>query len=232
MTHPENAGSAFVLRAIDPTIASIVQQVRIDTDGQTLCALLEIPLEEFQPGGILELEPEALDILVQRFQLNLNARDLAIELHPWHPNDDLPYRVHTGRELALMLAGTKPLAAFCDEYPSLHGVKVIPEKEFEPHVAAGRVVKQEDITAPGPGAPTVRRPRRGIRRVLYALPQQAWRIEAYLLLWKTAEKSGWNAGFERMEGSLLGYEDWQNDVHIERRYSSQSRDSRQSPRDA
>jgi hypothetical protein len=40
-------------------------------------------------------------------------------------------------------------------------------------------------------------------------------MDAYLLLWKTAEKSGWNAGFERMEGSLLGYEDWQNDAHME-----------------
>lgn len=46
--------------------------------------------------------------------------------------------------------------------------------------------------------------------------QEVWRIEAYLLLWATAEKSGWNAGFERMEGSLLGYEDWQNDVHLAR----------------
>jgi hypothetical protein len=118
------------------------------------------------------------------------------------------------------------LAAFCDEYPSLHGVKVIPEKEFEPHVAAGRILKREDITPPAPDAPIVGGPRIGLRRVLYALPEQAWRIEAYPLLWKTAEKCGWNAGFERMEGSLLGYEDWQNDVHIERRYSSQSRDPR------
>jgi hypothetical protein len=34
-------------------------------------------------------------------------------------------------------------------------------------------------------------------------------------LWKIAEKSGWNEGFERLEGNLLGYEDWQNDYHIE-----------------
>ena len=63
---------------------------------------------------------------------------MPVELHPWHPNDDRPYGIHTGRELALMLAGTKPLAAFSDVYPSLHGLCVIPEREFEPHVAAGR----------------------------------------------------------------------------------------------
>jgi hypothetical protein len=50
---------------------------------------------------------------------------------------------------------------------------------------------------------------------ILALPGEQWRIDAYLLLWKAAEKSGWNEGFERLEGTLLGYEDWQNDYHIE-----------------
>jgi hypothetical protein len=34
-----------------------------------------------------------------------------------------------------MLAGTKPFAAFSDDYPSLHGLYVIPECEFEQHNA-------------------------------------------------------------------------------------------------
>lgn len=34
-----------------------------------------------------------------------------------------------------------------------------------------------------------------------------------------ASKSGWSEGFERMHGSLLGYEDWQNDAHIALMYS-------------
>jgi hypothetical protein len=140
------------------------------------------------------------------------------ELHPWHPADDLPYTVHTGRELAMMLAGTKPLAAFVDDYPSLHGLYVIPEREFEPHVASGRIVKREQIVPPAPDAPVVQGQRMGRRRVLYALPSEQWRIDAYLLLWKTAEKSGWNEGFERIEGSLLGYEDWQNDLNIEQKF--------------
>jgi len=230
MTHPENAGRVFVLRAVDPDTASIAHEARFEVaDAATLCALLQKPLSEFDPRAYYELDPEDVTILVRHFHLDFDGHASVVELHPWHPNDDLPYRVHTGRELALMLAGTKPLAAFCDEYPSLHGVKVIPEKEFEPHVAAGRIVKREDIAL---AAPTVRGPRSGIRRVLYALPQESWRIEAYMLLWKTAAKSGWNAGFERMEGSLLGYEDWQNDIHIESRYSSPSRDPRQSARDA
>ena len=52
------------------------------------------------------------------------------------------------------------------------------------------------------------------RTVLFALPEQQWRIDAYLLLKKTSHRSGWSEGFERMEGSLLGYEDWRNDVFV------------------
>jgi hypothetical protein len=65
----------------------------------------------------------------------------------------------------------------------------------------------------------------GTRRVLYALPGEQWRIDAYLLLWKTAKEAGWNEGFERMEGSLLGYEDWENDFHIEQHYRKAKREN-------
>jgi hypothetical protein len=228
--HPENAGRVFVLRAIDPNTASIAHEARFEVaDAAALCALLQMPLSEFDPAAYYELDPEDVTILVQHFHLDFDAGASVVELHPWHPNDELPYCVHTGRELALMLAGTKPLAAFIDVHPSLHGAKVIPEREFEPHVAAGRIVKREEITPPAPDAPMVRGQRIGTRRMLYALPSEVWRIEAYLLLWKTAETSGWSAGFERMEGTLLGYEDWQNDYHIERRYSSRSRRSSDDP---
>ena len=53
---------------------------------------------------------------------------------------------------------------------------------------------------------------------MYALPDQEWRINAMLLLLDTADKSGWSEGFERMQGSLLGYEEWQNDIFIETIY--------------
>jgi len=214
-----NTGRVFVLRAIDSTTASIAQEARFETSSWTaLCALLDMPLSEFDPRAVFDLGPEDVAVLVAHFDLDFDARSKRVELHPWHPNDDLPYQVHTGRELTLMLAGTKPMSVFIDEHPSLHGLDIIPEGEFEPYVAAGRIVKREEIAPPGQNAPVVRGERIGSRRVLYALPSDVWRIDAYLLLWKTAEISGWNEGFERMEGSLLGYEDWQNDIHIERRY--------------
>jgi hypothetical protein len=114
------------------------------------------------------------------------------------------YDSHTDHELELMLAGKKPLAAFSDDDPP----------EFEPHVASGRIIRREHVTVPTDGkAVTERRPG-GVPWVFYALPGHEWRIEAMILLLKTAEVTGWNEGFERMEGSLLGYEDWENDLHL------------------
>jgi hypothetical protein len=109
----------------------------------------------------------------------------------------------------MMLERKKPLAAFCDVHPKNHDAEVIPEQDFAPYVEKGTFIKREHITASSP---------HGIRRVLYALPGEEWRIDAYLLLWETAEKAGWSEGFERMEGRLLGYEDWQIDFHIENRF--------------
>lgn len=127
------------------------------------------------------------------------------------PIDELPYKVHTNREPALMLTGTKPLAAFVGDYPQDPGCDAVTERAFEPYVRTGHFVKREHIHSQrGPTGME-----RKIRRVLYSQPDQQWRIEAYLLLWRVAGKSGWNEGFERMEGSLLGYEDWQNDAHIQ-----------------
>ena len=58
--------------------------------------------------------------------------------------------------------------------------------------------------------------------VLYALPHQRWRIEAMLYLLDAGAKSGWSEGMERLQGMLLGYENWQNDIFIERLFRKRS----------
>lgn len=206
----------FLLKARDPATASIGLEARFEVkDRAELRALLDMPEDGIGKVAIYKLGSGSVAKIVQHYGLSFEAAPMPVELHPWHPNDDRPYRVHTGRELALMLAETKPLAAFSDVYPSLHGLCVIPEREFEPHVAAGRIIERQHIDPAREDARVVKGQKIGMRRVLYALPGEQWRINAYLLLWKTAEKSGWNEGFERLEGTLLGYEDWQNDYHIE-----------------
>jgi len=55
----------------------------------------------------------------------------------------------------------------------------------------------------------------GIRTVYYTRKDEEWRIAAWKLVSKASAKSGWNETFERFEGMLFGYEDWQNDWWIE-----------------
>jgi hypothetical protein len=170
----DSTGRVFVRKAIDSMTSSIAQEARFEIkDGAALCALLDKPLTEFEAHAVFDLEPADVATLVDHFGLEFEARGMRVELRPWHPNDDLPYPVHTGRELALMLRGIKPLAVFSDEHPSLHGLYVIPEREFEPHVNAGRIIKREEIVPPDRDAPVVRGQPTGMRKVLYALPGEA-----------------------------------------------------------
>jgi hypothetical protein len=120
---------------------------------------------------------------------------------------------HEQRELELMLAGEKPLAMFTEVWPVESGF--IPEDDFRPHVHAGRMIMREAFEpAPAIG----NRPENlKIRCVLYALPNEAWRIDAMLLLRSIyARQGGWDEGLERMIGSLLGYSQADIDTFIER----------------
>jgi hypothetical protein len=130
-------------------------------------------------------------------------------------SDTLPYELHTNRELEFMLERGKPLAAFCDAYPADPDEEIIPEQAFAPYVANGTFEKRELVELltgpPPPGSPHIR----GTRRVLYARPRDAWRIDAYIMMWAAAASGGWSEGFERLEGSLLGYDEWQIDAHLE-----------------
>jgi hypothetical protein len=199
-----------VVEAIDPVTRSIVRDASFEVDDMAgFCDLLDLDPSEFARGSEYEIEAADLDLLKERFGVALDGDSMIIRLRKWHATDGLPYKVHTGRELAMMLAGTKPLAVFSDVHPlEVDDDEIFLDSAFAPHVAAGRFVKREHIV-PGKG----RRP--GIRRVLYALPAEQWRIDAYLLLWRTGERYGFGELFERLEGNLLGYEDWQTDAWIE-----------------
>lgn len=209
------AENRYVLEAIDSGTASINHDVSFKiTDIAELCSVLDIPAQEFAANASYPLETSAVSKLKSHYGLKFDDAGFEVWLRPHNSNDDLPYKIHTGRELAMMLAGTKPLTVFIDDYPKHHDLNVIPEKEFEPHVGAGRLIKREMIVPPAPDAPVINGERIGVRRVLYALPGHEWRIDAYLQLWETWKKTGWTAAPERQEGTLLGYEEWQNNIHM------------------
>ncbi|HKT73699.1 MAG TPA: hypothetical protein VJQ47_12465 [Steroidobacteraceae bacterium] len=217
-----NHHNRFVLEAINPTTGCIATDAAFEVDDlEQLRSCLGPRAADFDPQGEYLLEEADAGRLVQRFNVEFDPGLLPTTIRPWAVVDDLPYKVHTNRELDLMLNGRKPLAAFVDEYPPVTEYEVIPERFFDPYVSAGRFIKHEHIYA----KPTPANPGQQFRRVLYACPDQQWRIPAYLLMWEIAAKGGWNDGFERMEGTLLGYADWENDAHMEmrRRLSRSSR---------
>jgi hypothetical protein len=105
-----------------------------------------------------------------------------------------------------MLKGTKPLAMFVD------GKGLFPEavrrylRLFDRHVTAGLFVRRDHYFHKS-GAPHT------FQRILFALPSEAWRIDAMIAL---KANDCWNLESERREGELLGYDDWMNDHWIDR----------------
>src|ERR1700733_10367304 len=106
-------------------------------------------------------------------------------MKPWTPFD-VPYDIHTNRELEFMLGRGKPLAHFCDAYPPDPVEEIIPRAAFRPHVQSGRFDSCEFVellSEPLTNAPQVR----GTIHVLYAQKEEAWRFDAYLALNAEAE---------------------------------------------
>ncbi|MGN8139179.1 hypothetical protein ACTJLC_31325 [Paraburkholderia sp. 22099] len=195
----------FILEIIDTNTACPAKSFAIELpDPSVLSSLLGD--EDFEAHCVYELDAHDTAKISSHFGFPTGESVSAI-LRPSDWLDELPYQIHTNRELALMLDGAKPFAAFCEEYPALTDGSGIPERLFDRYVAVGRFVKREYVeTKVLEGYRT--------RRVLYARPDEAWRIDAYILLWHTGEVTGWNESLERMEGFLLGYEEWQTDAYI------------------
>jgi len=199
----------YILEFIDASLGCISEEIAFETDDvKALCAILKVNESDFPLDFNWRLEPSEIDELKKCFGIAGGAPDTFAWLRPWEILDERPYKIHTNRELAMMLSGDKPFSAFSEKYPAESELEY-PEKYFEPYVSAGLFVKKIFIFGEGD--------RKG-RYVLYAKIGEEWRIEAYILLKATAKKEGWNRGFERMEGSLLGYADWQNDIHLDMVY--------------
>lgn len=109
---------------------------------------------------------------------------------------------HVGNELKLMLKQQKPLAMFyyCK---AMDDKDILPIDEFLPHVQDGKIL-MEEFDAP---IPVGGDPRYVITYVLYALPQEDWRIPAMKIA-LTAQSENFHSpdeGIDRIIGLLLGY---------------------------
>jgi hypothetical protein len=209
----------LILEAVDPSLGCVVADCVFAADD--LDELLSI----VDPNGTeddlihgYDLDHSDLEKIIKQYGLEFDAKHCPASIRAASETDKLPYKVHTGRELKMMLDGVKPFAYFYEEHPKVLDWE-LPERFFEPYVESGKILKREYVQISR--AETTSSPQiKGTRYVLYALASEQWRIEAFILLNSVAQKVGWSEGFERMLGSLLGYEEWQNDIFIERAFRS------------
>ena len=119
---------------------------------------------------------------------------------------DLTQINHTGRELELLCAGTKPLAWFIFSMDYEQDLYVAHRAQFAPLVDSGRLVEasyDETLTYD----PKLER-NLLVRTVLYALPEEAWRMPALRMILEvscTHRDIGHNEIINRLMGRLLGY---------------------------
>ena len=203
---------SLVLELVDPATDCIVAERRLGpAEADALRKLLALQPEQLRPWEVLDLDlpDDRLDALREALGLTADYPHATARLRPRHLADALPYTIHTNRELILMRQGLKPLACFYEEYPRPGDASLIPEQYFEPFVTSGAFVRREYVALCQP-----KETARSIRYVFYARRGEAWRIDAFILLQNTGAVTGWNEALERMEGTLLGYEEWQTEAFI------------------
>lgn len=217
MPPPMDRLDRFVLELFDCTLWSPTAQAPFHVrDINALRSILGLAADEDPFECVYPLNDERITAIVSAF----DAFD------PRQSNDDTefelwlrrlpgtiktPYLVHTGYELPLLLDGRKKLARFSYAYPreAFDG-----EEAFDRWVANGvlhKKVVDEPLENPIGGL-------LGHRTVYYTAKGEEWRVPAHELVETASRKSGgWNEHFERLDGMLFGYEDWQNDWWINTR---------------
>lgn len=210
----------FVLQALDPlTDCPVLESRFLVEDLAALRALLgEMANDDRDLRCTYFLDGADVEALTAAFGVAFDpgGRDVALGTFCAEGVREAPYLVHTGYEFALMLEGRKPLALFwnidpCDWLDELMG-------RFGPFVAEGRFVRRKAaVPMPKPWRAPDGRVVDRWQQVYVALRGEEWRVDAFILLRRAAERSGWNEALERFEGSLLGHEDWQNDRWLRRR---------------
>jgi len=203
----------FVLQALDPDHGSpVLEAAFFVSEIEHLHALLSDAGDDPALERGYFLDAAELAAVNQRFGTSFDPNGREVLLEPWHSIRDVPYLIHTGYELPLLLEGRKQLARFSEAYPpNLHWN----EEKFDRSVAEGALHKEvviepfeQPVHAKNGSA------LEGLRTVYYTRKGEEWRIPASRLLRAAAAKSKWNEDFERMEGMLFGYEEWQSDWWI------------------
>jgi len=204
----------FILQAFDPEYGHpAFETMFIVERPEELRTLLGAAADEdLNLVMVYPLDPADVAAINRHFGLSFDPEGRKTSLCNWTGSSEIPYLVHTGYELVLMLDGRKKFARMSTEYPARHEG----EDQFDRYVAQGVLHKEVEVDQ---FAEAVRlqdgRLLEGFRTAYYTLKGEEWRIPAWKLILKASSKSTWSEDFERLEGMLFGYEDWQSDWWID-----------------
>lgn len=203
--------SAFILYAIDDDLTYPCLATRFQTtDLAKLRRALSIDdAEDPSIEGIYTLSSQEAASLCEAFGLNFDhgQRDVVLfkDNEKWA---NCPYLFHTGYELPLLLQGRKKLAFM--HYDSHNDDSQRLKARFDHYVAEGMLHAEQEIFDVG-GTPN-----RRIETIYYTPKGEEWRIRALKLIQSNSGAAGgWTEIHERLEGTLMGYEEWQNDWWLE-----------------
>jgi len=210
MDRPQPGSHHFMLEAIDrDQLCTVLETLFHIPDLDKLREILGGESEgDAELRDFYMLDEGKLATIISEFDVKFDPCGLEVGIYRWRQLRKVPYLVHTGYELPFLLEGRKKLARMGDAYPPM---TFDGEDRFDHWVAQG-VLHREEVVEP------FDRPTKkwlGHRTVYYTPKGEEWRIPALKLVWEASTKSGgWNEYFERLEGMLFGYEDWQNDWWI------------------
>lgn len=193
-----NRYSLFVLKGFDAVTKNVCAECRVRIDDLDQLTAILAPESAPDPGlegqyvGLSQCEMQKIGalcippIVPDAILTGLGRPHLAF--------DAIPYLIHTNFELPLMLDGRKPLAVFGDVYPSDWFDDLL--EPFEPYVASGQILRRI-LDTPVPALKQHDPDLDGMRDVLFALPDHAWRIDAYVkdILNRTRD---WDDDLERL----------------------------------
>lgn len=204
---------AFILEAIDEHLLNPCLATRFKTaDLAKLKRVLSID-DEDDPSleKIYLLSPDETLALCGGFDLQFDFGNKEVFLFKdcfrWRCS---PYLFHTGYELPLLLDGRKKLAFFTFDSDGDSSFDSQLKAHFDRYVTEGLLHAEEDLHS----LPDT--PDRRAGDIYYTPKGEEWRIPAMKLIRRASNVAGgWNEFFERLEGTLMGYEDWQNNWWLE-----------------
>jgi hypothetical protein len=205
----------FVLQALDPEYGHPAFEAMFVVERPEELRALLGAVADNDPELELCYTPDPVEVtaISRHFDVPFEPEGRATRLYQWTGPGEIPYLVHTGYELVLMLDGRKKFARMSMGYPP---GKHEGEDLFDRYVVRGTLHKEVELERLAkPIELADGRLLEAVRTAYYTLKGEEWRIPAWKLILKASRKSTWSDDFERLQGMLFGYDDWQNDWWIE-----------------